>query len=451
MKSQIHDVIIVGGGVSGTSLLYTLARYTDVRSVALIEKYGELAALNSSARANSQTLHCGDIETNYTLEKAANVKQIANMILRYGDLVPEARRHMFVHPKMVLGVGEPEVEEIARRHAAFSDLFPYMQLWDRRRIAQVEPDVALVDGRPRREPILASGTLDQVCAIDYGGLSRSFVEQASATMGSRIELLLRQRVTRITPEGDGYAVRTDHGRLRGRSVAVCAGAHSLLLGHEMGFGLEYALLPVAGSFYYIPRQMRGKVYTLQNPKLPFAALHADPDVAVPGKTRLGPTALLLPKLERYRSGTYLDFLRVLKPDRAVAAALWELVRDPDIRRYIVRNLMFEVPGLRRHLFARDARKIIPSLREPELQYAHGIGGIRPQIIDRRQRKLLLGEAVINPGNGILFSITPSPGATTCLGNARENAQALVSHLGRRFDEERHARELDGRLNLSTAA
>jgi malate dehydrogenase (quinone) len=101
------------------------------------------------------------------------------MILRYGELVPEARRHMRVDPKMVLGVGEAEVDQIARHHAEFSAVFPYMELWAERRIATVEPDMARVDGRPRRgEPILASGTLNEVCAIDYGGLSASFVEQA---------------------------------------------------------------------------------------------------------------------------------------------------------------------------------------------------------------------------------------------------------------------------------
>lgn len=46
---------------------------------------------------------------------------------------------------------------------------------------------------------------------------------------------------------------------------------------------------------------------------------------------------MLPKLERYRKGTYLDFLR-----------------------------------------------------EGELEYAHGIGGLRPQVIDRTRRRLMLG-------------------------------------------------------------
>ncbi len=451
MNRPSYEVVIVGGGISGSALLYTLSRYTDVKSVALIEKYDRIAAVNSHARANSQTLHCGDIETNYTLEKAARVKQIAHMVLHYGDLVPAARAHMQVFPKMVLAVGEGEVAQMERRHEEFSPLFPYMERWDARRIAGVEPDVALVDGRPRREPIFASGTLDQVCAIDYGGLSESFATEAAAQAGTATDLFLETSVESISPAEEGYTVRTSRGTVHARSVAVCAGAHSLLLAHQMGHGLDYALLPVAGSFYYIPRSMRGKVYTVQNPKLPFAALHADPDLAVPGKTRLGPTALVLPKLERYRRGTYLDFFKVLRPDRAVAAALWDLFRDGDIRRYIIRNLLFEVPGVRRGLFLKDARKIIPSLRVEELEYARGIGGLRPQVIDRNRQRLVLGEAVVNPGNGLLFGITPSPGATTCLGNAVQNARVVTGHLGRQLDEDRLTRELLGGVELPAAA
>ena len=66
----------------------------------------------------------------------------------------------------------------------------------------------------------------------------------------------------------------------------------------MGYGLDYATLPMAGSFYMTNQTMlNGKVYMVQNPKLPFAALHGDPDILENGLTRFGPTALVLPKLE----------------------------------------------------------------------------------------------------------------------------------------------------------
>ncbi len=443
MSERDFDTVIVGGGISGTALMFVLARYSDVGSVLLVEKHRHLAALNSDGRANSQTLHCGDIETNYTLEKAARVKAIAHMIVRYSERFPDARRHMGAFPKMVLAVGEAEVDALRRRHGEFADTFPYMELWEAPRIAEVEPEVALVDGRPRPDPIVASGALGEICAIDYGGLARSFAARAAEDGSTHVELALGARVVGISSDGDGYRVETSGGGYNARSVAVCAGAHSLLYAHRMGHGGHLSLLPVAGSFYFTPRQMHGKVYTMQDPKLPFAALHADPDLLIPGKTRLGPTALMLPKLERYQWGTYLDFLRVLGLDLPVASALGKLVRDTTIRNYILRNLAFEIPGLGKRLFLKDIRKVIPSLTLGELKYARGMGGVRPQVIDRHRRELVLGEAVVDPGGGLLFSITPSPGASTCLGKAVQNAASLVAHLGGHLDRGCIAEELGG--------
>ena len=50
MTEKHYEVIVVGGGISGAALLYELARYTDIKNIALVEKYEGLATLNSSYR-----------------------------------------------------------------------------------------------------------------------------------------------------------------------------------------------------------------------------------------------------------------------------------------------------------------------------------------------------------------------------------------------------------------
>ena len=453
------DVLIVGGGVCGTALLFELARYTDLPRIALVERYGQLAQVNSKATSNSQTIHCGDIETNYTLEKALSVQRTAAMVGRYGDLLEPAVRErcVFRTPKMVLAVGEAEGQMLRRRYEQFSPHFPAMELLEAEQIAAWEPQVALVDGQPRPEPIVAIGIRNSTTAVDYEALAESFVAEARRAMeaeGRTLDLRLGTSVERITPEGETFRVEMGPGPggegessvLRACHVVVAAGGNSLLLAQQLGYGLEYSCLPVAGSFYFTPDLLRGKVYTVQNDKLPFAAIHGDPDVRAPGQTRFGPTALLLPLLERFRLASFWDFLKVLRLDGAVLAVLWQLFGVADIRNYILRNLLFEVPWLGRRLFLSDARKIVPSLQLSDLRFAKGYGGIRPQLIDRRSRRLLLGEIRIEAMPGLSFNVTPSPGGTCCLGNALRDVETITARLGCRFDRERLERELVGNPN-----
>ena len=237
-------------------------------------------------------------------------------------------------------------------------------------------------------------------------------------------------------------VKTKNETFYADFVVVDAGAHSLFLAHKMGFGLNLGCLPVAGSFYMTnERMLNGKVYMIQNPKLPFAALHGDPDVLANGNTRFGPTALVLPKLERYKNGTYMDFWKTLRFDKHIAIALWKLLKESDIRNYIFRNFLFEIPFINKYLFLKDARKIVPSLKADEFRYAKGFGGVRPQVLNKDEQKLLLGEASIYTGEGVIFNMTPSPGATSCLGNAERDLRYIVKYLGKNFNEEKFNDEL----------
>jgi len=435
MSDQIYDVVIVGGGVAGTALLYALATFTDLKRVALVEKYATLASLNSKATNNSQTIHCGDIETNYSLEKALKVRRSADMIVRYAwELPPEMRdRIIYAFPKMVLGVGRQECDLLRQRYESFKPHFQGMELLEKTQVAEWEPNVVRGERGERPEEIVAIAFQQEYTAVNYGLLAESFVAQAQSVTEKTIDLKLGTVVQAIEPAGENYQVKTAAGCLTARFVVVSASGYSLLFAQRMGIGLEYSCLPVAGNFYYTPQVLKGKVYTIQNDQLPFAAIHGDPDVTAAGKTRFGPTALPLPVLERGNLKTVMDYLEILRLDPAVVEAMWNLFKVRDIRNYMFKNLLFEIPLLNRRLFLNDARKIVPSLQLEDLTFAHGVGGIRPQLIDRKQRQLLLGQAQIDPGHGIRFNVTPSPGATTCLGNAEQDLLRIQQHLGCKFD------------------
>ena len=436
-KTHTHDVIIIGGGISGTALLYLLAEYTDINNVMLLEKYSEIANVNSHGRNNSQTLHCGDIETNYTLDKALQVKASANMVVRYAAELKNKSEILYKYSKMVIGVGDKEVTQLRERFKQFSPHYSGMKLLEKEDIEKVEP--AVIDGR--KEDIVALAVLDEYTAVNFQALSKSFVAQAKKIENKNIDVKLNCKVLSVKKSDEGYAVKTANGTFNAKFVVVSSGGHSLMFAHRMGFGLEYSCLPMAGSFYYTPDVLNGKVYTVQNDKLPFAAIHGDPDVLVPEKTRFGPTALALPVLERYNWKTLPEFLYIFKLDFNVIKTLWGLLRISEIRNYLFKNMCFEVPVIRRRLFLSDARKIVPNMKLKDLTFAKKTGGIRPVMIDKANHCLHLGEAKLSPGNGLIFNMTPSPGATSCLGNAEKDLDIIVNFLKANADKKRLNKDL----------
>ena len=165
VKNKHYDVLIVGGGISGTALFYELAKYTNVKSMCLLEKYEALSTLNSKGTSNSQTIHVGDIETNYTLEKAKITKRTAKMIEKFCLLYGLEDKIMFKHQKMALGVGAKEVHFIENRYHEFKEVFPYLELWDAEKLKELEPKLVYADKeqtKVRPEPIIRYGDIHPI-------------------------------------------------------------------------------------------------------------------------------------------------------------------------------------------------------------------------------------------------------------------------------------------------
>ena len=137
----------------------------------------------------------------------------------------------------------------------------------------------------------------------------------------------------------------------------------------------------------------------------------------------------------------MDFFKTLNFDLKIVKIFWDLLKDSDIRNYIFKNFLFEIPFINKTLFVQDARKIVPALSVDDIEYAKGFGGVRPQVLDKEKEKLMLGEASINPGNGLIFNMTPSPGATSCLGNAERDLKIIVDFLNLEYDETQLLRDL----------
>eukprot|EP00923_Selenidium_pygospionis_P008059 GHVN01013658.1.p2 GENE.GHVN01013658.1~~GHVN01013658.1.p2 ORF type:complete len:168 (-),score=26.17 GHVN01013658.1:336-812(-) len=142
----------------------------------------------------------------------------------------------------------------------------------------------------------------------------------------------------------------------------------------------------------------------------------------------------MPTLERFNKDAYWDFLKTMSLDLDLIAFYIKQLGDFHRTAYVLKNMLYEIPYVNKSLFQQDIAKVVPSLTVEQLSPAVGYGGVRPQLIDKNQRKLVMGEGKINPGNGIIFNITPSPGGTTCLGTAEVDMRQICERLGAKIDE-----------------
>ncbi len=427
-----YEVVIIGAGVCGTALLYSLSKYTNIKKIALIEKEPGVALINSYKKSNSQTLHFGDIETNYTLAKATKVNRAASLVKNYLLRYDSEQNIYTKYHKMVLAVGEEQTAKLKQRYQEFKQLFPNLRLLNREEIAAIEPKV--LAGRDTQEEILALFT-DEGYTLDFHKLAESFLAQATENTTKDIDVILGTKVIKVTRENDLYHLKTCQKTITSKVVAIAAGAHSLLLAKSLGYGLNYALLTVAGSFYFAPALLQGKVYTVQKKKLPFAAIHGDPEVDDSSITRFGPTAKVLPMLERHKYSSIIEYFQTAGLSIKAITSFIKILSDPTILHYITLNLLYDLPFIGKRLFIQEVRKIIPTIKLNELAFAQGYGGVRPQIVNLDTQALEMGEAKII-GDNIIFNITPSPGASTCLQTAVDDTAKIVTFLGKNYQFDR---------------
>ena len=434
----IHDILIGGAGVSGTGAGYSFT-FSNARKVLLLEKYSDVALVNSNADYNAETSHDGSTETNYSLAHALEVLRSAVALRRYlvgkginTDLYQKRLR-------MVLGIGGEEIHRLLKRFDEFKPYYPDIELADASMLAEMEPMV--IKGRNPFQEVLAIYSREGFI-VNYQELAREMFKD-TVKLNPDFNYSFNTPIQKIEPRDDHYVVHTPIGRFFSRVVLLEAGAYSLFFARELGYGMNYAILPVAGSFYSAGNLLKNKIYRVQEEDMPFAEIHADPNIKDMSETRFGPTTKPLPLMERHHYNTFRDFMSLpLASSAHGIATLVKIVNDKHLWGYAAKNFIYDMPIIGPAAFLEKARQIIPSLRYSDLKRLPGAGGIRPQIVNLKTQKLEMGDKTI-VGKNIIFNTTPSPGASVCLGNGHRDAVRTIEFLGPgfHFDEERFQGEL----------
>ena len=445
---KTYDVIIGGAGVSGLAAAF-MFKYTNVRRIAVIEKYPRPAMVNSDPSNNAQTRHDGSTETNYPPAHTLEVRDAAIVMDHY-----------------ILSKNVPGLYRQTTRMAFASTAVHCALLRERfRLIGKYYPDLRLVEGAEeirKIEPLIMSGRdpSEEVCAlvtdkgyaINYQILAECFLEDARKD-NPDLDVFFNTEIKHVEIVGEYKVLTMKSGeRMRAKVVLFALGAFSLLFAQQLGFGMNYAIAPISADFWKITRTINGKVYPPQDEGMAFAEVHADPDVRPPFGTRMGPTTKPLPLLERHNFWSMIDFFRYPIATTRGIRTLYRIFKRKGLLTYVLQNYAYTIPLLGKWLFlVQKARKLVPDLTWRELTKIKGAGGVRPQVLNLDTLEMEMGDKTLVEG-GCIFNSTPSPGASKSPINGLRDVKTSVRLLGPDFwfDEERALRDF-GLKNLDAVA
>lgn len=222
------------------------------------------------------------------------------------------------------------------------------------------------------------------------------------------EVHTRHTVTGLRSRTDSVEVAVNGEVHRFRVVVNCGGLQSDHVARSGGVDTGIRIVPFRGEYYRLAEpvadSVRALIYPVPDPRYPFLGVHFTR--GVDGTVEVGPNAIVALGREHYRGS---------RPNWGDVAAM---VSHPGFWRLLAGNApagLRELASRWRVLYARQARRLVPSVRASDL--IRGGAGVRAQAVDRRGR--LLDDFVIEPAGRVVHVLNaPSPGGTASLAIGR---------------------------------
>jgi (S)-2-hydroxyglutarate dehydrogenase len=397
------DVIVIGAGLVGLATAMALLGEHPGLGIAVLEK--EPAVGTHQSGHNSGVIHAGLYYQPGSLKaRLCTAGRAAMMEFARDRQIPFRQTG-----KLVVATRDSELPRLAalaeRGRAnglAVREIGPGQ-------IAEIEPAVRGL----RALHIPESGV------IDYRLVAAAYAQTISDGGG---QVLCGRGVSGLSRVPGGWAVRTNGGDLRARTVVACAGLQAdriaAMTGKDSG---EYRIVPFRGDYYtFRPEKaglVRGLVYPVPDPAFPFLGVHFTR--GVDGSLHAGPNAVPALAREGYRR------LSVNRRD------LLDSLRFPGLRKlamtYAGTGAMEIWRDFVKPAYLAEMRRYIPQVKSPDITF--GPSGIRAQCLNRSGA--LVDDFLIEEGDGIIHVLNaPSPAATASLVIGRHIADRAKESFGR---------------------
>ena len=238
--ANIHDIIIIGAGVSGSYIARELSRYN--LKILLLDKENDIATETTSA--NSAIIHAG-----YDTEPGTNKAKFNAPGNQMFDQVCEELDVTFERcGSLVIAFNDDEIKILEDLHErAVINKVPQVRIIEQDELFAMEPNISSEAKCALYAP--SAGI------INPWELSVALAENA---IDNGVELKLETEVKDIEKENSIYKVITSKGDFNTRLVINCAGVFADKI-HNMVAKPTYSIKPRKGNYYVLDNSVKDLV------------------------------------------------------------------------------------------------------------------------------------------------------------------------------------------------
>jgi (S)-2-hydroxyglutarate dehydrogenase len=402
-----YDVAVVGAGIVGLAVAREVLARRPGAKLIVIDKADAVAQHQTGH--NSGVIHAGVYYQPGSL-KARLCVAGARLMYEYceANAIPVERCG-----KLIVAVREDEMTRLADLEArGHANGVPGLRRVAAAEIREIEPECVG----------LAALHSPATGIVGFAAVARA-VE--CELRGSGAEFALGCEITSIRRERDTTVLAHAAGEYTADWAITCAGLWSDRLAASAGAPADPRVIPFRGAYLRMtgPPVVRGLVYPVPDPALPFLGVHVTKHID--GTVLLGPTALLVLSRSQ-RCG--VDVARAASTPHRRRERLGETLRDGvetlqwagtwGVARRFWRTGLREMAmaGSRRRFIANCAR-YVPAIESMDIE-PRPVYGIRAQAVSRAGR--LVDDFAISQTPGATHvRNAPSPAATSSFALAKE--------------------------------
>ncbi len=380
------DYLIIGAGIIGLTVAYTLKQKHPECSITILEKE-ETVAKHSSGR-NSGVIHAGFYYTPDSL-KAQFTAQGAQLMKQFCH---EHQIPLLECGKVVIAQNETERLGLAELHRRGNANQVETHIIDEQQLAEIEPNAKTF------QQALYSPATASVNPV----LVSQKVHQLLVAQGVRFYF------------GEGYAkylktntlLTSKNTILHAKKVINAAGLYADQVAKDFDLSKHYTILPFKGiylKYVFDDHPLRTHVYPVPNLNNPFLGVHFT--LAADGHLKIGPTAIPAFWRENYQSFNGFKLAELFTIMGLETKLLWK-------NAFNFRSLALEeMRKYRKAHLVEEASRMVKSIKKKGFQQ-WSTPGIRAQLLDTRNNKLVQDFVVENNDESLHILNAVSPAFTS---------------------------------------